>query len=88
MYYNGIGVAKDQTKVFQLTQKSCDGGVMLACSNLAATYYLGVGIAKDEPKAMALDRQACDGGEPRGCAGAAVIDFMDHEGFDSAKNYE
>ena len=79
-------MAKDETKVFQLTQKSCDGGVMLACSNLAATYYLGVGIAKDEPKANTLDRQACDGGEPRGCAGIAAFGFMDQEGFDWQRN--
>ena len=42
MYALGRGVAEDEARAIALSRKACDGGVAVACANLAVSYALGI----------------------------------------------
>lgn len=49
-------------------RRACDGGNMLACSNLGLMYANGRGVSPSDTRAVELYERACDGGEMGGCA--------------------
>lgn len=50
------------------SRRACDGGDMLACSNLGLMYATGHGAPQSDARAAEFYRRACEGGEPSGCS--------------------
>ena len=56
-----------------LFQRSCEGGIQMACVNLGVGFALGQGVQKDLGRARALFSKACDAGEDSGCKAQAQL---------------
>ena len=55
-------------RAVQLLQKSCDGGVTSACSNLGILYVQGTDdLPRDERRAAALFTRGCGRGDSIAC---------------------
>lgn len=69
LYAQGLGVAKDEKKVFELSLKTCNNGEFpIDCNNVGLTYIKGEGVAKDENKAMEFFTLACERKNANACA--------------------
>jgi TPR repeat protein len=66
-------VPLDKAQAASLFERSCDGGSVLGCANLADLLAAGDGVPKDEERAAALFRKACDGGHELACRNAKVL---------------
>ena len=64
---------RDDTQADPLYRKACDGGDMLACTQLAYAYLEGNGVTKDVQQTIALDRKACSNQAVTGCTTLAFI---------------
>lgn len=73
-YYRGDGVASDMKKAFALFKKSCDGGKIEGCNNMAVIYNNGAnGIKKNIKIAKDMFKKACDSGYKPSCENLAKI---------------
>lgn len=54
LYFDGVGVAKDDARAFQWIEKGAARNDEKAAANLAYLYYNGFGTARDEVKAFKL----------------------------------
>lgn len=68
-------LAKNYTKAFDLTEKSCNEGNMEACSRLAYLYQSGEGVKKDEQKATELYEKACNNNNAGACVNMGLLYF-------------
>ena len=59
--------AKDYIQAFRFFTKACEGGSMVACSNLGFLYQNGQGVKQNGAKALELYGKACDLGYQDGC---------------------
>jgi TPR repeat protein len=60
-------VERDVVKAALLSRQGCDGGVPMACRNLAAQYERGEEIGQDLEIARTLYQQACTDGDQPSC---------------------
>jgi TPR repeat protein len=63
MYTHGLGVPKDDSKVFELYSSSAAKGSMVGLRNLAFMYAEGKGTAQNEAKAAELYDQGAKMGD-------------------------
>jgi TPR repeat protein len=62
MYYQGTGIAKDDTQVAMWVRKAAEQGDAEAQSNLGMAYANGIGIAKNETQAVGWFRKVAKQG--------------------------
>lgn len=73
-YYRGDNVANDMKQAFALFKKSCDGGKVEGCNNMAVMYNNGAnGIKKNLKIAKNMFKKACDSGYKPSCENLAKI---------------
>jgi TPR repeat protein len=68
VYFQGVGVAKDQSKGFAFSERACRAGNSSGCLNTAVQYRLGLGVERNVALALAIAQRACDAGQARGCS--------------------
>jgi TPR repeat protein len=62
LYAQGLGVARDPEKAFNLFKAACDAGLVKACVNLGTAYWRGVGYAsRSSARSAALQPRVRDG---------------------------
>jgi len=74
---NGLGISFERTGNYPLAanyfRKTCDGGLLIGCSNLGEYYFDGRAVQSDIPRAFRLFMSACTNTVTNGCAGACVV---------------
>lgn len=66
-YLTGEDVKKDDTVARDLFERSCKGGIVDGCANLAFLLEHGRGGPADGPRAVKLNTQACDADNTTAC---------------------
>src|SRR5690606_31754225 len=61
------GLARDETRAFNLFDSACIQGEQTACVSLGGMYESGQGVAKDVDRAIGLYEQVCNWGYGIGC---------------------
>jgi hypothetical protein len=80
--YDGrAGLTRDYKSARGLLAKSCEAGVLRACSTLGRMNRLGHGAPKDAEKAADLYKKACEGKEYQGCNELGVMYAKGEDGF-------
>jgi len=74
VYYDGRGVAQDDTKAREWYQKAADAGNGDAMFNLGWLYEKGRGVTRDPTKARDWYQKAADAGNIRGKGALARLD--------------
>ncbi len=73
---NWLGVVYERSKQYQKAAqrltKACNGGLQMACSNLAEQYFDGHGVQQNHQRAFELFRGACKEEVLSGCAGYCI----------------
>jgi TPR repeat protein len=70
-YYGGLNEAPDERLLADLWRAACDGGLEIACVELAERYASGTGVPRDERRAVELREQVGAAARKRGdpCGG-------------------
>ena len=73
VYFQGKGVARDQSRAIAIWQDACDRGHATSCTNLAVMHHLGDGVPKDDARAGTYLARGCELGMARACQLAAEL---------------
>jgi TPR repeat protein len=68
----GDGVAKDEARAVELYTRACEGGEVVACSDLGLMAKEGRGRPKSASSAGDLFKKACEAGALAGCANLGI----------------